>query len=132
METRRQRVPALPSPGLRTRLRLITFPGPPSIPGTSSPSYSNRPTTAHPHTRSARAPRADTQHRPNLIWYNRIILDALSYVWPSGMIKSTDLADACLRLAGGKGWDLRSEEHAIENADLKRLAEAYRESLAMA
>lgn len=47
------------------------------------------------------------------------------------MIKSTDLADACIQLATGKGWEKRdAKEHAIENADLKRLAEAYRDTLA--
>lgn len=47
------------------------------------------------------------------------------------MIRSTDLADACIQLATGKGWEKRdAEQHAIENADLKRLAEAYRQSLA--
>ncbi|CAK9780249.1 NAD(P)-binding protein [Cutaneotrichosporon oleaginosum] len=62
------------------------------------------------------------KRRPELIWYNRVILDALSYVWPSVTIHASELAEACLRLALGEGWELRNAEGAVENADLKRLA----------
>ncbi|BEI84454.1 hypothetical protein CcaverHIS002_0410580 [Cutaneotrichosporon cavernicola] len=68
---------------------------------------------------------ATEERRPELIWYNRVILDALSYVWPSGVIHATKLAQACLRLATGEGWELRNPEGAVENDDLKRLALGY-------
>ncbi|BEJ14989.1 hypothetical protein CspHIS471_0407560 [Cutaneotrichosporon sp. HIS471] len=68
---------------------------------------------------------ATEERRPELIWYNRVILDALSYVWPSGVIQATKLAQACLCLATGEGWELRNPEGAVENNDLKLLALGY-------
>lgn len=47
------------------------------------------------------------------------------------MIESTDLADACIQLAAGRGWDARDpSEHTINNMGLKRLAAAYKASMA--
>lgn len=54
-----------------------------------------------------------------------------SVVWPSSVITSSDLADACLRLATGKGWDARTPEHVIENVGLKKLAADYHASMAL-
>lgn len=52
-------------------------------------------------------------------------------VWSAGVIESTDLADACIELATGKGWDARDpKQHTIENAGLKKLAAAYQASMA--
>lgn len=52
-------------------------------------------------------------------------------MYPSGVIASTDLADACLYLAAGKGWDARTPQHVIENTGLRKLAADYQASMGM-
>lgn len=63
-------------------------------------------------------------------WYVRTALGAFSVVLPSTVIKSTDIGIAAVELAAGtKGWDERDGENVIDNAKLKRMAEAYKKEM---
>ncbi|BEJ12998.1 hypothetical protein CspHIS471_0301720 [Cutaneotrichosporon sp. HIS471] len=70
-------------------------------------------------------------HTSNVPLISRLGGAVASVVWPSAVIKSTDLADACLDLAVGKGWDARTPEHTIENEGLKKLAADYHASMSL-
>ncbi|CAK9782654.1 unnamed protein product [Cutaneotrichosporon oleaginosum] len=65
------------------------------------------------------------EQAPRVPFFTRWGSVAASCVYPSAVITSSALADACLLLASGRGWDARSADHTIENVPLKKLAAEY-------